>query len=304
MAKKTLASAEDVQVAFLLVWNKFLEEHVDEFNNPETFKKMKDLNDEINSLREIGLGGSKNTEMLVNLKKEYDSKKLHNETLKETHEFVKFIRNNFPKAVMLPYDKFYELLEQFNLMCGPIDSYKGLIPQENIDDIKVVTDTINRLDKGEVKKFDPRDPYEYFGGKSKSNPFTDEFNKNFLNITKIVLDKEWTKSETDIVINQVGRIPYIMKGRSLVDSLGVRSALSSHYRVNTSGMDKKSWIIVAPSHEIQDNVVIEIEQNSDFSIKPKVEDPLLCKFTKYGVVIFSAWGEEANADIYQKFKID
>lgn len=69
-----------------------------------------------------------------------------------------WFENYFPGCIFLPTDKFVTLLNQYNLVCGRLEEYKGNISDDNLKQVTQVKDTLiivrdnnpysNRLDNG------------------------------------------------------------------------------------------------------------------------------------------------------------
>ncbi|MGL4373520.1 MAG: hypothetical protein ACRCS6_07045, partial [Turicibacter sp.] len=244
-----------------------------------------DLHKEINNLELIGLGKSKNANYLREMARDYTEKKQVSQNIQLTHNFLKYVKDKLPDAIILPYDAFYKLLEKFNLLCGPIDSYGGLIPQENIDEITKASAIIEGDDK-----------------------LKEVMNAGFRRLSSVVLGPN-RPNDITFITQELARIPYVEvpfnSDIAQVISKKLNVTLNrNNFSCSSNLMTYKDWIIVAPADEMKNNVTIEIVGQSYFNEKKKAEDPLLCKFTKYGVVICSAWGEEANSDIYKKYVIE
>ena len=62
------------------------------------------------------------------------------------------------------------------------------------------------------------------------------------------------------------------------------------------------WFIAAPVADVPENVRIELYSKAEEDRRRRLEDPIVFKITPAGVVIVSMWGEEAKAEIFDKYR--
>lgn len=259
---KVKFSAEQVQATILLLWAEYYKKSVEEYyEETADSSKYKAAQESLKRLREIGLGASKNAAELQSIVSQYKADENKAKKIEETRTFLQTLKKHFPDVIVLPYAEFFEVLEKFNLACGPVSAYTGLIPEENIAEMDRATKVIEEL-KGSVTLF----------------------NREWKHIRKAFIDKD--TEDVEKKVNKLSRFPYSQ----------------NHYNGHTWAVSETDWIIAAPVNEIMDNIEIEVFSSIELNKKKLAEDPLALKFTDYGVAIFSAWGEEANLDIFEKYK--
>lgn len=243
--------------------------------------------DALNKLRLYGLGESRNAKEIENLI--IQSKKIKEQKISSEYEykFVKTLKSYFPNAILIPYSKLFCILEKFDLSCGPISIYNGLIPDENIDEIIDVQKKLNNFNK--------------------VNPdynFCENYGFHWIKEVT-VSHREIKLSEIRNIIRKLGRFPYFRQDRTgciMIESIE-DSYISYLHNMNTVNLNKSDWVIIAPSKDIKENIKIRVYASSKYKEKDLVDDPLACKITDFGLVSFTSWGEEANNSIFDKYKL-
>lgn len=67
-----------------------------------------------------------------------------------------------------------------------------------------------------------------------------------------------------------------------------------YLHLGTSYLDHNTWLIAAPYDTMENNIRIEIFSKAEEDRKRRLEDPIVFRATKVGIVIVSMWGEEAS----------
>lgn len=63
-----------------------------------------------------------------------------------------------------------------------------------------------------------------------------------------------------------------------------------------------AWLIAAPYDTMENNIRIEIFSKAEEDRKRRLEDPIVFRATKIGIVIVSMWGEEASDSMFDKYR--
>lgn len=61
-------------------------------------------------------------------------------------------------------------------------------------------------------------------------------------------------------------------------------------------------LIAAPYDTMENNIRIEIFSKAEEDRKRRLEDPIVFRATKIGIVIVSMWGEEASDSMFDKYR--
>lgn len=176
---------------------------------------------------------------------------------------------NFPGCIFLPTNDFIRLLRKYNLACGPLDFYKGNIPDENLEEILHTVETLERLKEN--------NPYS---NKKDENTFHRRIS-GFIKYRETFLFPEFGDVKEDEILPNK-RFPF-------------EGFMAQGYPYNISETYAKisstDLFIAAPAQDM--NQIVEISYRNIRS-----EDPFVFQLTPYGVVIFSKWGEEAEDEMF------
>ena len=75
-----------------------------------------------------------------------------------------------------------------------------------------------------------------------------------------------------------------------------------YLHLGTSYLDHSAWLIAAPYDTMENNIRIEIFSKAEEDRKRRLEDPIVFRATKVGIVIVSMWGEEASDSMFDKYR--
>lgn len=254
----------------------------------------KNINDALNELKEYGLGKSKNAKEIEDLITQSEKIRKLKVSSEIEYKFIETLKSYFPNAILIPYCDLFNILEKFDLSCGPVKIYDKLIPDENINEMIDVQKKLNNFNK--------------------INPNID-FCKNtgfrWMNEIRITGSKGLRLSEVRNIINKLGRFPYSkfrQIGQRDIEFLEDILGISGFSSLQLNGLfdiklKESDWVIIAPSKDLKDNIRIMLYASSKHKEKDLVDDPLACKITDFGLVSFTSWGEEANNSIFDKYKL-
>lgn len=92
---------------------------------------------------------------------------------------------------------------------------------------------------------------------------------------------------------------------SWVEAVRIDSRMSKeedYLHLGTSYLDHNTWLIAAPYDTMENNIRIEIFSKAEEDRKRRLEDPIVFRATKVGIVIVSMWGEEASDSMFDKYR--
>lgn len=227
----------------------------------------------------LGLG---NTQNALALKKEldtYDSQVSDQQTANRLIDFIKVARECFgPKTFLVSNTQFEKLCNKYGLAIGPLTSYKGVIPVENIEDIAKV--------KGNFIKFH----------------YSSLLNKNILHITSMDLKEEDAYIITDYVKKHNNIVILANTSYSKEDSRTWWAQDVSDLR------NKVQWPVL---NKLIGNRIEETDlliacppkylNNPKVTISKKAIDPVIFQYCPYGVLIHTIWGEEAEDVVLKQY---
>lgn len=207
--------------------------------------------------------------------------------LKNTCSFYIKCRKVFgPDTLLIRYEDFYELMRKNGLVCGMFENYTGEIPDDKLKEIQNLINipgaTVNNLPKTD-KSSDYRVPSEV---------------KTLYPIKK--MSGIYVKRKLP---DELTRFPFVIsKGNTYfcdsntTDILGLelgRYSTYEDYRIDAVENNGFKFFICAPEKEMDNSWRVKHTLR-------RVEDPMICSYTDYGILIHTRWGEEANLDIIKR----
>lgn len=241
---------------------------------------------ELRELNELGLRNTTNAKVLrgiVDEANEINSRKQFNiDALRFLDAAIDKFGENI---VLISYDKFFELLKKYNLVCGACEDFQGTIPDKNLEDIKRAY---------QVLKNEPEDGI---------------ISKGFVKHVRIrsVTLVSGHLPEIQDLVDIISHFPFMIKGSFLSEGYEAATGMFKddynhlYYRIFRRsggglwayGQPEKLYM-VAPVNEMKP--VIDIEMIT------VPEDPFVVSLTKFGVLIHTMWGVESKDAILEKYK--
>ena len=210
---------------------------------------------------------------------------------------VKFLSAAIDKLgeniILISYEKFFDLLEKYNLVCGECSDYTGNVPEENLEAMSRGLEVIQNEFKGDILRMNPF---------AKGLPGIEK-------ITSIMLGPyadEDNLGDFSKYKSIISRFPFMVEDTFLAE--GYKSANGMwcedfeycFYRAfgTSSGRlehkDCKPLLMCAPVNEMAH--ILEIKK------KTIPEDPFAITPTKFGILIHTMWGVESKDAILEKYK--
>lgn len=276
--KEVHYSAEQVHAEMFLMISAYLKQ-LEDFKEtrlckPEVFTMQR-------KLRNIGLTNSKNSLILQN---NIDSIRYHNENVEyyqNTFRLIQCLLGFFgPNVMLIKFDDFEKIINKYNLVCGNMYQYVGTIPEKNIEEIYNAQQKLNLIYNFSDSKFEYTD---YSNEQKQMIKFLQNELKPLLKING--LHSRYKKYKKEIY-----RFPFMTKDL-YIPAINERTAPGL---VDLSN-DITTMFIVAPANEMKFT-------DLKFTNKIKTEDPFVCAYSKYGIVIFSKWGTESEDEIIKKYE--
>lgn len=206
-------SADALRLALVTASMEYYKKYVEgnqDFDNSEQIKE------ELGKLEAAGLGGTKNAETLRTIleSKKYKSalgpEKLD---LKKVNEITSWIKESYPDALVVTYEDFFAILKKYNLYCGPISTFSGFIPSENVSQIAKASNALNSLNLNyvswvEAVRIDSR----------MSKDMTKRlFVKDDKTIEEVSISSEMIPFPTDIVVLEAGKFTVESREYDILD---------------------------------------------------------------------------------------
>lgn len=326
-----LYTAEDVHrdlTAFVLLFLSDIQQEIERKNVPMAVSREASL------LQKLGFNRSKNAKLVNQIKSDVEA---HNKAYEEKKAALAFMQKawaTFGKDTMVVrYDKFFELLRKYNLVCGSFDHYTGTIPADNLADIERVVNILENNTELVI-------PFRYI-----TEVDTDDNDITMLqwfNLCPMSAEMRKTLLSSMGLTNfEVGRVRpkasgYRLSGfdrlmehemailsRQLQRKLSVsdKSPKMSQYYANLSTEDCLTFI-AAPAQEME-NFKIELYSSREIRQRQAGEaearrrqveaeerrmreirtyDPFICSLTPFGVMVYTKWGDEAQDEIIKRYE--
>lgn len=185
---------------------------------------------------------------------------------------IKARRNYGNDTLLLPFDKFQELCQKYDLACGALQNYRGDVPSDKLQEI------IELQSKGRL-----REVIELM-------PVKEVTNLQFRNDWKL---KEFNK--------ELAELPFIIKFEDSSVFKGERRIEFANGGFMYYKVDEDLSIEMHPSTDFFIAAPCECFKEH-YKINDAPKDPFICSLTSLGVLIFTRWGEEANDDIIKRFE--
>lgn len=254
-----------------MLWTVILNTYMDSINELRSNLSNHDEYDNLVRLKkellDSGLSGTENYRIVLQ-KLEKVKKTYNNE---EAFKFLTQLKHIYPDSIVLPYRELYKILDKYNLEMAPINYYKNIIPSENIEEMIEVNKTYKNYNIPPV---------------------------SLNHIDSVTITSDIDCSE---IVKLFSRIPYILENQTTTFRINenISGSLANHITLDVIpsdkySYDKDSWTIIAPSDDIKEQCIINVETYKEREARYRVQDPLVGKFCKYGFIIFSKWGEEAD----------
>jgi hypothetical protein len=268
-------TAEQLQTALVIASMEYYKKYVQ--GDDEGASKLESAKAELAVLEKAGLGATRNARILKDIINRNDpvaGVRVEADTIVKTLTKVKEV---YPKALVVPFDDFFKVLKQYNLACGHIGDYTGVIPEENVLQIAEATEAFKNLKFGEMCL-----------------------------IKQLRINSDMPKPLVKQLVEYFSRFPFtyghITQGWDYMRAIGQKEHQDDLIFRSCRYVTDRDWFIAAPVADVPENVRIELYSKAEEDRRRRLEDPIVFKITPAGVVIVSMWGEEAKAEIFDKYR--
>lgn len=270
---------------------------VSEFKNKVEDDTFKDTKDNIRLSLELGFVNSK---CIVEQSKIIQENLSFNQSVQRACECLKFIQEVSecfgPGTMVIKLEDLIEIMKKYNLVCGEFKNYTGVVPEENIIEIRSAISKVNSVKDGKYH-------YKY---PTLSECYEGKYLKIITDITMRVTSDRVLRLGRNIKRSLKSFPITILSSNSgyYSDTL-IKDFLKNFYkeseinkisRFDYHPFGDNMLFIIAPK-----NYMNNANQKLRFRSRPKTDDPFICSLTKYGVVIHSKWGKEAEDKTFEKY---
>ncbi len=272
-------SVDSVQITILQMMEEYISNTETFFNLPVPVKNHVVKPKEVEDLITAGFTSHKKVlEYNANVEEEearYERAVKYRETMEKSVMALRFLinsRKHFGSdTLLIPYNKFEQLCHKYDLKCGELSSYMGDVPSDKLQEIislQYKTGGFGLTTLFPIKKY--INDYGFSGEDELLwvEKHCDLF--PFLTSNK----PTYTDGYTHRVYRQASGNELLLKWVKLELGKGTHLFITA----------PKSYFKEIPSETNQ----------------PK--DPFICAHTRFGILIFTRWGEEANDEIIKKYE--
>ena len=262
----------------------------------EIVKGSMEAEREIRRLKSMGLKNSTNFKLL---EKETEKVKEYNENVQKYNNLKKLLLEvksefNGLDCRFLSFEDFESILLKYDLRCGTLDMYTGDIPEKNLNELETVYKTLNKLKEND-------DEYDSLYVRSKVTERTvfGTYVKRIRIIKKFTYDRiEGNSSDIKDFKNKMSSFPFMYSNEnenSTVYRFTGANVKFNRFNISSEHVGTYYPLIAAPRDLMKDDL--------KFELKPiaQSEDPIIFSITEFGILCYTAWGEEAN-DVYKQYE--
>lgn len=215
--------------------------------------------------------------------------------------FIREVKDCFGEnVIVIKRSDFVSIVEKYNLQCGTFDNYTGVVPEKNIDEIESVFEII--------KKF-------YMFDEELLNKYVN-LEKVFVHTTRdrdgIERERRYMTRVNSFSMTRINKFKYrkelkIFSRIPLLYNTGRGFDWNADKQFGKEGFGRamtrvdrnesyRNLFICAPRQEMKNGLKIITLS------KKQAEDPFICSFCDYGIIIYTAWGKEAEDEMLNKYK--
>lgn len=257
-----------------------------------------EMQSELELLRTTGLTNSRNMQALADAENHVNRINGERQMTAERIKLIQLLHKHYGKDVMLMrLEDFMALLDKYNLSCGFLSDYTGSIPRKNLEEIARAKKFCEEVKASYIVSDDYGSFNEFWSVKERAlrnqslypNSHQNEDGLGFIgkHMFRYKSIEEYTKSFKKAAPYDIFRFPLI----NTTDTFGSRESIEGKLRL---GSKVQRMLIAAPAQEMS-NVPKLVK-------RIRTEDPFVFSVAKQGVIIYSAWGDEGNDELVQKYR--
>lgn len=198
----------------------------------------------------------------------------YRETMEESVMALRFLinsRKHFGSdTLLIPYDKFEQLCHKYGLKCGELSSYMGDVPSDKLQEIislQYKTGGFGLTTLYPIKQY--INDYGFSG--------EDELS--------------WVKKHCELFPFLTSKKPTYTEGYT--------------YRVYGQACGRNlqlKWVKLEFGEGTHLFITAPKSYFKEIPSETNDKDPFICAHTRYGILVFTRWGEEANDEIIKKYE--
>lgn len=251
-----------------------------------------EVQSELELLRVTGLTNSRNMKALADAESHVNRINGERQMTAERIKLIQLLHKHYgPDVMLMRLEDFMAVLDKYNLVCGTLSNYTGTIPRKNLEEIARAQKFCEEVKDAymTIEDYGPFPTYRCFSELSLGDDSLSQEKKKDLGfigerILRYRTIEEYTKEFKKAVSYDIHRFPMV----STSDYIGVSTF---DYRL---GSEVHRMLIAAPAQEMN-NAPKLVE-------RIRTEDPFVFSVAKQGVIIYSAWGDEGNDELVQKYR--
>lgn len=262
-------------------------------------ERSKNFEHSYNLLQSLGLEKTMNFKMLADEKEERDMLLEKKRTAESFLKFVKGMRDRFPSTTFLISEsQFLEVLKKYNLSCGLLKNYRGVVPEKNIEELAKVSEVLKGLNESSTvinsmalkshnnnvhTKIFYVTGIEDYTVNGRGIKFKKYLERNPLG-QFLPLGSSRYPRRAAIGLNEIATTELPEKLQKIAGDVNLygEKILSSHF------------LIACPEKYLDQTKV-------KFDPIPKPVDPIVFQYCPYGILIHSVWGEEAEDKVLKEY---
>lgn len=251
-----------------------------------------DVQQTYDKLVKLGLSATKNAQLLKEQIIKANNIEINKTIAENLIKFVKECRAHFgPGSILVPESTFFDILSRYRLEWARLNQYGGVIPQKNIDDLVSVAEKIssfkyaNMLNLRRDQSFTNYILFVERLGSSSSD-------------YSVIEDRNYLQD----MCREQHNLLKVRSSKPKYDGAWWASDVVTNHKFNYGCLAKIYGTIVEP-----DSMFIACQpkflDNPDVKIDPIPTDPIVFQFCPFGVLVHTAWGEEADDKVLKDFAI-
>lgn len=262
-------------------------------------ERSKNFEQSYKLLQTLGLEKTMNFKMLADEKEERDMLLEKKRTAESFLKFVKGMRDRFPSTTFLISEsQFLEVLKKYDLSCGLLKNYRGVVPEKNIEELAKVSEVLKGLNESltainsmALKSYNNNIHTKIFyvtgiddhTSNGKGLKLKKYLERNPLGQFLPLDSSRYPGWAASISFNDIARteLPENLQNIGNVKLYGEK-VLSSHF------------LIACPEKYLDQTKV-------KFEPIPEPVDPIVFQYCPYGILIHSVWGEEAEDQVLKEY---
>lgn len=268
-----------------------------ELQKKEKISAPEVVSKEYNRLCNLGLSNTKNAKILKTKIDEVESVNegidFYNADIDKRKEFCQFVKEMLEvfghNTLLVGFEDFEQIVKKYNLTCGCLEDYTGVIPEKNLKELE---EAKRNLEK--AKGYELNMPMRYVSIFSDLDIYKDFYypslSKNIWDLLKV------EEVDLDIVgkskANSYKIFPFT-NAKEYTSKGWTNSYRKRKTGIRVSSYNSTDLFIVAPYKDMKNGV--------KFSHFVKSEDPFICSYTPFGIMIHTSWGEEAEDEVLEKY---